>query len=138
MDAKQQYLNELESTLNIQRDLLNRLENRVLMLQNASVESEFQSNENQILIIKTNAEIGSLKLIINEKHNYFVKYAELEGKKYGEIDEKFDAVLKIAKEKAKTNDSLKHIIQNVNIEKIKTNQESKMYLYNKMLSLIND
>jgi hypothetical protein len=138
MDAKQQYLNELESTLNIQRDLMNRLENRVLMLENATVDSEYESNENQILIIKTNAEIGSLKHIIREKHEYFVKYAQSVGKEYSELDEKFDAVFKKAKQKAKTNEALKHIVEKVNIEKIKTNRESKLYLYNKLLSLIND
>jgi hypothetical protein len=138
MDAKQQYLNELESTLNIQRDLLNRLENRVLMLENATVDSEYESNENQILIIKTNAEIGSLKHIIREKHEYFVKYAQSVGKEYSELDEKFDAVFKKAQQKAKTNEALKYIVEKVNIEKIKTNRESKLYMYNKLLSLIND
>jgi hypothetical protein len=138
MDAKQEYLNELEATLTIQRDLLARLENRVLMLSNSMTDSEYDNNENHILIIKTNAEIGSLKHIIREKHDYFVKYAESVGKEYSELDEKFDAVLKKAKHKAKTNEALKYIVEKVNIEKIKTNRESKLYLYNKMLSLLND
>lgn len=137
MDANEKYLFELESTLDIQKELLARLEKRVVFLSNLEAISEYQENENQILIIKTNAEIGALKHIIKEKHDYFVKYAASMGKAALEFDEKFDAVLEKAKLKASSNPDIESILFGVDIEKIKTHKDSKLFLYNKLLGLLN-
>jgi len=138
MESTEKYLQQLESTLDLQKELLARLEKRVEMLSAKVEQSAYEDNENCILIIKTNAEIGSLKHIIKEKHDYFVKYSQSVGKEALEFDDKFEGVWKKATHKAKSNDAIKKIIESVNIEKTKENKESKLYIYNKLVSLLND
>jgi hypothetical protein len=138
MESTDKYLQQLESTLDLQRELLARLEKRVEMLSLNDEQSPYEENENQIIIIRTNAEIGSLKHIIQEKHDYFVKYSQSVGKEALELDDKFEGVWKKANNKAKSNDAIKKIIQNLDIEKTKQNKESKLYVYNKLVSLLND
>jgi hypothetical protein len=138
MDAKQQYLKELESTLDVQRELLSRLQQRVKLLSEQKPESEFEENENAIQIIKSNAEIGALQHIIREKHDYFVKYAASIGNEIIELDQKFDAVYNKALEQADSNEVLKRLVRSIDIDKLKTHKESKLYLYNKLMSLINE
>ena len=138
MDAKQQYLKELEATLDVQRELLSRLEQRVKLLNEQQPETEFEQNENAIQIIKSNAEIGALQHIIREKHDYFVKYSATIGNEIIELDQKFDAVYKKAIEQSESNSVLKRLINSIDIEKLKTHKESKLYLYNKLMSMINE
>lgn len=137
MDANEKYLFELESTLDIQKELLARLEQRVVYLSNVEGVSDYQENENQILIIKTNAEIGALKHIIKEKHDYFVKYAASMGKQALEFDEKFDSILEKAQAAAKSNYEIMTILNSIDIEAVKYNKDSKLFLYNKLLGLLN-
>lgn len=138
MEANEKYLFDLESTLDLQKELLARLEKRIVFLTELEPIFDDQKNENQILIIKTKAEIGALKHIIKEKHDYFVKYAASMGKQEIEFDEKFDSVLEKAQLKAKSNLEIQDILSKVNIEEVKLVKDSKLFLYNKLSSLIND
>jgi hypothetical protein len=138
MEAKEKYLKELEQTIDIQKELLSRLEKRVELLLQIDAGNKYDDNENQIVIIKTNAEINALKHILKEKHDYFVKYAAAIGKEFAELDEKFDAVIEEAKLKSDSNDKIKRLLNSVDINVAKSHEQSKLYLYNKLVSLINE
>ena len=138
MEAREKYLKELEQTIDIQRELLSRLEKRVSLLSEAKTHNEYDDNENQIIIIRTNAEINALKHILKEKHDYFVKYAAAVGKQYAELDEKFDSVFEQAKQQAQTNPTIQKLLNSIDVQVTKSHQESKLYLYNKLLSLIHE
>jgi hypothetical protein len=129
------YIDTLKATLETQRCLLSLLENRIVYLNteigNAEVE-HYHLNEAKINVIKTQAEIETLKKVIAEKTTYFEKYAAHFEVEYAEMEKKYDKLIENAYLRAAKNPVLKSMLEKVNKEALKTDAEAKLFFYKKV------
>jgi hypothetical protein len=126
------YIDNLKATLETQKCLLSLLENRIVYLTteigNAEVE-HYHLNEAKINVIKTQAEIETLKKVIAEKTTYFEKYAVNFEIEYAEMEKKYDKLIENAYLRAAKNTNLKSILDRVNKDVLKTDKEAKLLFY---------
>jgi len=129
------YINTLKATLDTQNALLTLLEQRVVYLisEIANCESEnYHINEAKINVIKTQAEIDTLKKVLQEKTVYFEKYAAHFEVEYAEMERKYDKLIENAYLRAAKNPVLKTMLENVNKQALKTDKEVKLLFYKKV------
>jgi hypothetical protein len=126
------YLDTLKATLNTQNNLLLLLQKRVEYLE-AEIENcpseHYHINEARINIIKTQAEIDTLKKVIAEKTAYFEKFAAHFEIEYADMEKKYDKLIENAYLRASKNPVLKNIIDSVNKDVLKTDKEAKLLFY---------
>ena len=90
----------------------------------------------KILRLKTEHEIETLKKILHEKEQYYIKYAKQFELDLAEANENWDKVLKKAWVAAKKNPNLMQLMKQANFEEAKTNDESKVIMYTKLKKFI--
>jgi|APGre2960657404_1045060.scaffolds.fasta_scaffold246382_1 hypothetical protein len=132
------YLTELESTIQHQVELLECLKKRVSLLESKTDISEYEENENTILIIKTNSEINSLTQIVYEKQKYFEKYAAEFDHDYEEMEKNYIGVMATALKEQHKNENLQRLLKTPDLETIENDREAKVWFYKRVLSLLNE
>ena len=129
------YIDTLKATLNTQNSLLKHLEQRVEYLNSeiANCESpNYHTNEAGISIIKTQAEIETLKKVLFEKTRYFEKFAEQFEIEYAEMMKNYEMVMKNAHVRSAKNHVLKTMLEKVNKEALLNDKEAKLFFYKKV------
>jgi hypothetical protein len=129
------YIDTLKATLDAQNNLLLLLENRIVYLKSeiANCESfNYHTNEAGINIIKTQAEIDTLKKVLEEKTAYFEKYAAHFEVEYADMERKYDKLMENAYLRAAKNPVLKTMLEKVNKQALKTDMEAKLLFYKKV------
>jgi len=89
-------------------------------------------NEARRNIIKTKAEIDTLKKVLEEKTIYFEKYAKRFEVEYDEMEKNYEMIIKNAHIRASKNNVLKIMLEKVNKEALLTDKEAKLYFYKKV------
>lgn len=129
------YIDTLKATLDTQNLLLQLLIKRVEYLE-AEIENcpseHYHINEARINIIKTKAEIDTLKKVLEEKTIYFEKYAKRFEVEYDEMEKNYEMIIKNAHIRASKNNVLKIMLEKVNKEALLTDKEAKLYFYKKV------
>jgi len=128
------YLTELESTIQHQVELLECLKKRVSLLESKTDISEYEENENTILIIKTNSEINSLTQIVYEKQKYAAEFDH----DYEEMEKNYIGVMATALKEQHKNENLQRLLKTPDLETIENDRESKVWFYKRVLSLLNE
>jgi hypothetical protein len=123
------YLQELQSTLDTSKEMLELLNNRIAFLSVYSHKSPYQINEDKINILKTKGEINTLRSIIFEKEKYFEKFAKQFEIEKAEMEINFDKLLKDVKIKRLKDDKLDNLMKGVDMEKVLSSVETKLAFY---------
>lgn len=129
------YIDTLKATLKNQTNLLFFLEQRVIYLNTEIADCKspnYHTNEAAISIIKTQAEIETLKKVLAEKTAYFEKYAVNFEAEYGEMERKYDKLIENAYLRAAKNPVLKTMLEKVNKEALKNDKEARLFFYKKV------
>lgn len=133
------YLDILKATLDNQNKLLSFLEKRIEYLE-AEIENcpseHYHINEARINIIKTLAEIETLKKVIKEKTEYFEKFAANFEYEYAEMERKYDKFMEVAFLRAGKLPKLKQFLGNANKKLLETDKEAKLFFYKKVKEYI--
>jgi hypothetical protein len=133
------YINTLKQTLDNQNNLLLLLENRIDYLKTEIQNCQsfnYHTNEAGLNIIKTEAEIETLKKVIAEKTAYFEKYAAHFEVEYAEMERKYDKLMENAYLRAAKIPVLKSMLEKVNKQALKTDKEAKLAFYKKVKQLL--
>lgn len=117
---------------------------RLLEIQIEYIDEDLQSgkrnkreeNADRILRLKTLQEIDTLKKILHEKEQYYIKYAKQFELDLQEANKNWDVVLKKAWIAAKKNETLMQLMKQANFDEAKTNDESKVIVYTKLKKFI--
>ena len=129
------YIDSLRATLKTQNNLLFLLEQRVVYLNSEIADCKspnYHTNEAAISIIKTQAEIDTLKKVLVEKTEYFEKFAAHFEVEYAEMIQKYDKLMENAYLRAAKNKVLKTMLEKVNKEALKSDREAKLFFYKKV------
>jgi hypothetical protein len=130
------YLKELEATIQTQKDLVECLKKRVEILLSNKVDDEYLMNENQITIIKTNAEINSLTQVIFEKQRYFEKYCKTFDQEYADMERNYVSVMEKASRAQNKHEGLRMLVNSYDRKAIEKDKELKLEYYKKIVSLL--
>ena len=133
------FIDVLQDKLVPMREMLELLENQVKYIdEDLKLETRTprEKNSDKIQRVRTLQEIETLKKILHEKEQYFIKYAKQFELDLAEANEKWDKVLKKAWYTAKTNDVLMSLMKQTNFDEAKTNDESKVIMYTKLKKFI--
>lgn len=125
------YLDSLLATIEKQERLVELLNLRIVHLKS---DIEAKSNhrikvENDITIIKTEAEVDALQKVISEKRKYFEEYSIWFEQQCKEMDQKYDKLIESAYLNAKKNPDLKTVLDRVDRKLVKTDREAKLNFY---------
>lgn len=130
------YLEELQSTLDTSKEMLQLLNNRIAFLSVYSHKSPYQINEDKINILKTKGEINTLRSIIFEKEKYFEKFAKQFEVDKTEMESNFDSLLKQVKIKRLKDNKLDNLMKGVNMENVLSSVETKLAFYKTIKSFL--
>ena len=129
------YIDSLKATLKTQNNLLFLLQQRIVYLNTEIADCKspnYHTNEAAISIIKTQAEIDTLKKVLEEKTDYFEKYAKHFEVEYNEMMQKYESLMKNAYLRAAKNPVLKKLLDSANKEAINNEKEAKLFFYKKV------
>jgi hypothetical protein len=130
------YLQELQSTLDTSKEMLELLNNRVAFLRVSSHKSPYQINEDKIALLKTKGEINTLRSIIHEKEKYFEKYAKQHEVEVAEMELNYKKLLDMVNIRKKTDDKLNQLLSRVSMEAVESDIDKKLAFYKTMKSFI--
>jgi hypothetical protein len=130
------YLQELQSTLDTSKEMLELLNNRVAFLRVSSHKSPYQINEDKITLLKTKGEINTLRSIIHEKEKYFEKYAKQHEVEVAEMELNYKKLLDMVNIRKKTDDKLNQLLSRVSMEAVESDIDKKLAFYKTMKSFI--
>jgi hypothetical protein len=130
------YLQELQSTLDTSKEMLELLNNRVAFLRVSSHKSPYQINEDKITLLKTKGEINTLRSIIHEKEKYFEKYAKQHEVEVAEMELNYKKLLDMVNIRKKTDDKLNQLLGRVSMEAVESDIDKKLAFYKTMKSFI--
>jgi hypothetical protein len=130
------YLQELQSTLDTSKEMLELLNNRVAFLSVYSHKSPYQINEDKIALLKTKGEINTLRSIIHEKEKYFEKYAKQHEVEVAEMELNYKKLLDMVNIRKKTDDKLNQLLSRVSMEAVESDIDKKLAFYKTMKSFI--
>ena len=135
MDKKNKYIDTINESLDLSKEILSLLEARIeLIKEEIATKSEYEQNEYKIVIYKTNQEIEVLKKIIREKEAYLKKYVENFEKDWKEVESNF--VLLLAKARNSNKEQVKALLSKTNFDVADSDCEAKVFLYKKLKSII--
>lgn len=129
------YLESLKAGLETQNKLLFHFEKRIEFLKSeiANCESpNYHTNEAEISIIKTEAEILTIKKVLLEKTSYFEKFAAHFEVEYADMERKYEKLMENAYLRAAKLPKLKTFLDNSNKKAIETDKEAKLFFYKKV------
>ena len=130
------YLQELQSTLDTSKEMLELLNNRVAFLRVSSHKSPYQINEDKITLLKTKGEINTLRSIIHEKEKYFEKYAKQHQVEVAEMELNYKKLLDMVNIRKKTDDKLNQLLSRVSMEAVESDIDKKLAFYKTMKSFL--
>lgn len=131
------YMVVLQETLNTTKQMLECLEKRkVLITIDMVKKNEYERNEIQITLIRTQGEIDTLKKIISEKENYFIKFIQEFAKDAEEVDKNYDNVLKEAKAQSYQVKGIADTLKSVKWDIMENNIEVKIHFYKRLKALL--
>jgi hypothetical protein len=136
------YLESFKKLIQREKDLLVALNKRVEINEAKKMNSsltEEEHNEATIICIKTNAEIETLKSVINEKEKYFENYSKKFEIDLLEANAEFDKLLKKAKihQKIAVNQSLKTILDAIANNNLDEDLDKKVFVYKRLKAMLN-
>ena len=130
------YLEELQSTLDTSKEMLELLNNRVAFLSVYSHKSPYQINEDKIALLKTKGEINTLRSIIHEKEKYFEKYAKQHEVEVAEMELNYKKLLDMVNIRKKTDDKLNQLLSRVSMEAVESDIDKKLAFYKTLKSFL--
>jgi hypothetical protein len=130
------YLQELQSTIDVSKEMLELLNNRVAFLSVHSHKSPYQINEDRIALIKTKGEINTLRSIIQEKEKYFEKYAKQHEVEVAEMDLNYKKMIEMVNIRRKTDDKLNQLLSRVSMEAVESDIDKKLAFYKTLKSFL--
>jgi hypothetical protein len=139
MEKQRTFIDDLRDKLVPMQDMLRLLENQVKYIDEdleSGKRDKREENSDRILRLKTLHEIDTLKKILHEKEQYYIKYAKQFDLDLEEANENWDKVIKKAWITAKKNPPLMQLMSQANFDEAKTNDESKVIIYTKLKKFI--
>ena len=139
MEKQRTFIDDLRDKLVPMKDMLTLLEKQIEYIDwdlASSGRTPREKNADKILRIKTLSEIDTLKRILHEKEQYYIKYAKQFELDLQEANRNWDVVLKKAWVAAKKNEALMQLMKQANFDEAKTNDESKVIMYTKLKKFI--
>lgn len=143
MDKPQSYIEKLLSTLNTQKELLELLKERALILDQI-IEDKFRVGTSKILElnghkierIKVKAEIAAVENVVKERTKYYETYVIDFDKKKFDMEKNWSAVINEAKKRRATDASVENFLKSVNWDILADNVEAKVHCYGQLLKLL--
>lgn len=135
------YLSDLQSGIEMQVRLLELLRKRVvankLQLEFRSLTEEELLNR-EIQMMEDLAQIETLEKIINEKREYFSKYAEYFEGELREANENWDGMLAVARAQAERKPFITDYLKAVDGlgEQLNADYDKKVFLYKRLKALV--
>jgi ribosomal protein L16 Arg81 hydroxylase len=138
MEKKQKtYLDVLQDTMQPMKDMLSYYEKRLKFIDDEfDSKSTREQNEDQILRIKTIQEMDVLNKILNQKNEYFKRYAAQFEQDLKEAKKNFKKTVEKCWEVAKTNDALMKLMKAANLKEADNNDEVLVIMYNKFKQFV--
>lgn len=138
--SKKNYLDELMETLAPQKQLAQLLKDKIVeikkIVDSDNTISELDKINFKIEVIRTTQELFTLEKVLKEKEDYFKKYAIQFEKDYQEANQRYKQVIEKAKIKAKTDATVKSLLEKVNFQAIETSKELKVTFYKRFKNLV--
>jgi len=139
MEKQRTFIDVLREKLVPMQDMLSLLEKQIEYIDEdlqSGKRNKREENSDRILRLKTSQEIDTLKKILHEKEQYYIKYAKQFELDLQEANKNWDVVLKKAWIAAKKNETLMQLMKQANFDEAKTNDESKVIIYTKLKKFI--
>jgi len=131
------YLDKLLETLENIKELVSLHEKKIKIASTEPFDRLAYDNvEIKISCIKSEGEINTLKRVISEKEDYFKDYYANWEKDSLEMDNNFNDVFSKCMELSKNNENLKSTLSKIDMSKIESNREAKVYVYRRLKGLL--
>jgi hypothetical protein len=131
------YLNKLLETLESIKELVRLHEEKIKIASTEPFDRLAYDNvEIKISCIKSEGEVNTLKRVISEKEDYFRDYYANWEKDSLEMDNNFNDVFSKCMELSKNNENLKIALSKIDMSKIESNREAKVYVYRRLKGLL--
>jgi len=131
------YAKVLQDTLATHKKMLDCLEKRLTLIHiDYATKNEHEKNEIEIIKIKTQGEIDSIKKVIKQREEYFLNYMKQFAIDVEECENEYETILKKSKIKATTNTDMTELLQSVNWKGVDENIEVKIKLYQRLKALV--
>jgi hypothetical protein len=131
------YLDKLLETLESIKELVRLHEEKIKIASTEPFDRLAYDNvEIKISCIKSEGEVNTLKRVISEKEDYFRDYYANWEKDSLEMDNNFNDVFSKCMELSKNNENLKSTLSKIDMSKIESNREAKVYVYRRLKGLL--
>jgi hypothetical protein len=131
------YLDKLLETLESIKKLVRLHEEKIKIASTEPFDRLAYDNvEIKISCIKSEGEVNTLKRVISEKEDYFRDYYANWEKDSLEMDNNFNDVFSKCMELSKNNENLKSTLNKIDMSKIESNREAKVYVYRRLKGLL--
>jgi hypothetical protein len=131
------YLDKLLETLENIKELVSLHEKKIKIASTEPFDRLAYDNvEIKISCIKSEGEVNTLKRVISEKEDYFRDYYANWEKDSLEMDNNFNDVFSKCMELSKNNENLKSTLSKIDMSKIESNREAKVYVYRRLKGLL--
>ena len=128
------YLRELENTLTIHKQKMERLELRLTLKHHCK--DEWERNEHELLLIDTKGKIQAQKRVVYEREQYYIKFFNQFLLDVEEMEKDYDEVLEKAKAATEKNSTLKSIMDLAKWDIINSDLEQKIAFYKRIKSMV--
>jgi hypothetical protein len=139
MEKQHTFIDVLRDKLVPMQEMLSLLEKQIEYIDadlKSKAKTPREANSDKILRLKTLQEIDTVKKILHEKEQYYMKYAKQFELDLAEANENWDKVIKKSWIAAKKNETLMQLMKQANFYEAKTNDESKVIMYTKLKKFI--
>jgi hypothetical protein len=131
------YAKVLQDTLATHKKMLDCLEKRLTLIHiDYATKNEHEKNEIEIIKIKTQGEIDSIKKVIKQREEYFLNYMKQFSIDVEECENEYENILQKAKIKATKNTDMTDLLESVNWKGVDENIEVKIKLYQRLKALV--
>ena len=131
------YAKVLQDTLATHKKMLDCLEKRLTLIPiDYATKNEHEKNEIEIIKIKTQGEIDSIKKVIKQREEYFLNYMKQFSVDVEECENEYENILQKAKIKATKNTDMTDLLESVNWKGVDENIEVKIKLYQRLKALV--
>ncbi len=131
------YMKKLQGTLNRHYKRHECLIKRISLIRNNfSTKDEYEKNEIELTIQKTESEIDSLKKVIEMRETYFRKFMEQFVLDCEDMEKNYDSVLEKAKAKQDKIKDMKEVLGAVQWEVLDENIEAKIKIFQRLKKMV--
>lgn len=131
------YLQIQKDSVATLKSLIDLLNKRIKLLQEKSIVSDYESNENKITKIKTEIELAKLHTQVIQKEKTIKEYVDSITEYLKEIETNWDDVIAKANDKVKTNKLIAEIIEQGSKQDFTKNYEYKIAHYIQLKNALN-